>query len=100
MAESIPIDQIVYYCLALSAIFAISGAVMRWIRNAFFCSDDSHCDPMGFSMQNLEHLRQAGQISSGEYKTLRMKAMGLAGKGEEVNSSLSCPPDGDDEDQG
>ena len=100
MAESVPTDYIVYFCLALSAVFAVSGAVIRWIRNAFFRRDPSQADPLGFSMENIDQLHQAGQISSDEYKMLRMNTMGLADGAGEVNSSLSQPLYGDDEDHG
>jgi len=63
-------------------------------------SDVCQADPAGFSMERLEQLHKTGQISSGEYKMLRMKATGLADEISQVNSSLSQPLYGDDEDQG
>ena len=51
----------------------------------------------GFSIEKLGQLHQGGQISSAEYKMLHMKAMGITGITGEVNSSLSHPPYGDDE---
>ncbi len=100
MAELGPAAKIIVLCMALAVIFAVSGVVIRWARRQVLLSDACQAGPAGFSMERLAQLHKIGQISSGEYKMLRMKAMGLADKISQVNSSLSQPLDGDDEDQG
>ncbi len=86
--------------MAQAVIFAVSAAVIRWARRRIMLSDAYQAGQAGFSMERLAQLHKTGQISSGEYKMLRMKAMGLADKISQVNSSLSQHLYGDDEDQG
>ncbi len=89
-------NVLIYGGLLILAIIGGGLAIVYWVRRSLRSPQD---EPVaGFSIDNIEELRNSGLISDEEFRNLRTKALGV-GKpaGEKDNSSLSYPPLDDDE---
>ncbi|MHC4982586.1 MAG: hypothetical protein ACYTF6_05385 [Planctomycetota bacterium] len=71
--------------------------VLVWLRRKYGSSGD-FSSAAGFSIGELEAMRESGQISEKEFRRLRSWALGLGAKpGKDEQSELSNSPDSDDE---
>jgi hypothetical protein len=85
----------------LVLVVLLAGVGLVWLRRRVLSSEGrGGAAGRSFSIEGLEEMRRAGQISEQEFRTLRRAALGLdVGSREAGDPASSLPPAADDKGQ-
>jgi hypothetical protein len=98
-----PAQRLVFWSLVLLVLLFVVGFLVLWLRRKLYWRSQDHSS--GFSLDQLEAMRESGKLSEEEFKFLRRGTMGLDDDiidqrcEKEGQSPLSPPPKQDDEDK-
>ena len=84
--------------LILAAFLGVAALVLWFVKKRWTIPRRQDGSPIsgGFTVERLESLHRAGQISDEEFSRLRRQVLGLAGSGNSPPSRSSSPPADDD----
>ena len=100
LALSAAAEVVVSGTILILALLALAGGLF-WARRAWLKPrpKDDLSALAGFSIEHLEEMREAGQISKEEFSRLRRMALGLEEAAQSVdNGDNSVSPHGQDDD--
>ncbi|RPI62618.1 MAG: hypothetical protein EHM48_03805 [Planctomycetaceae bacterium] len=100
MWESNAVMRAIVWLAGLLVVLTILGIALMKFRRKYLAKD-AESDEAGFSIESLEKMKKAGNISDEEFRRLRRAALGLdfpAGKTD--NTGLTSAPKQADEDNG
>jgi hypothetical protein len=110
LAEMGATMRIIIGCTALLGLVVLAAVVwMIWIRPRFLrAMDEAEASPSSFTIEGLMELRDRGEISEDEFRTLRLSVLGLDGRSGKTgqnnpisdSSAAPAPADGQDRQEG
>jgi uncharacterized membrane protein len=88
----------VFGSLILAAVLGVAALVLWFIKKRSVTprGQDGPAVSGGFTVEHLESLHRAGQISDEEFSRLRRQVLGLAARADSPPSRSSSPPADDD----
>ena len=92
---------ILYLCLVMLAVLVL-GFGLKYLRRRFHTSPPERPTGPGFTMDDLERLRDAGELTDAEFKRLRSRVLEVAALAPDKEQSAGedsslRPPAGDDD---
>lgn len=92
-----PVASVIVWGLVLLVVLLVAGVALELARRRWLAPrEGDESAGSGFSMERLETLRRAGQISDEEFDRLRRQVLGLPAAGNPPPRGSSSPPGGDD----